>query len=96
MQVGDVVSIKHPMAAGVRAVKRVVGMPGDFVMMDTPGSGSDKMIQVIKAVECRVGLFTKRVGVLIFFLSRSLKVTAGLLGITYLNRETRGYMALYP
>ncbi|KAI9803186.1 MAG: hypothetical protein M1825_001977 [Sarcosagium campestre] len=48
IQVGDIVSFYHPMFPGVGAVKRVVGMPGDFVLRDTPGSASDLMIQVPK------------------------------------------------
>lgn len=49
VQVGDVVDFKHPMFPGFGAIKRVVGMPGDFVMRDTPGLGkgdATKMIQV--------------------------------------------------
>lgn len=46
VQVGDVVSFKHPMFPSVGALKRVVGMPGDFVMRDIPGSGRGMMIQV--------------------------------------------------
>ena len=43
---GDTVSVKHPMFPGVGAIKRVVGMPGDIVGRDTPGTGSRMMIQV--------------------------------------------------
>ena len=46
VKVGDVVTFKHPMFPGTGAAKRVLGMPGDFVLRDTPGSGSDMMIQV--------------------------------------------------
>ena len=46
VKVGDVVTLKHPMFPSVSAAKRVLGMPGDFVLRDTPGSGSDMMIQV--------------------------------------------------
>ncbi|KAI5362514.1 putative peptidase S26A, signal peptidase I, lexA/Signal peptidase-like superfamily [Septoria linicola] len=45
VQIGDLVSFKSPIVAGEQAVKRVVGLPGDFVLMDTPGK-SDTMIQV--------------------------------------------------
>ena len=44
--VGDVVAVKHPMFPGTGAIKRVVGLSGDFVLRDTPGSASDVMIQV--------------------------------------------------
>lgn len=37
--VGDIVSYEHPMRRGYRAVKRIVAMPGDFVLRDTPGRG---------------------------------------------------------
>lgn len=49
VQVGDVVDFKHPMMPGFGAIKRVVGMPGNFVMRDSPGlgkGGATKMIQV--------------------------------------------------
>ena len=46
VKVGDVVTLKHPMFPGVSAAKRVLGMPGDFVLKDTPGSGTGMMIQV--------------------------------------------------
>lgn len=46
IKVGDVISFKHPLSPGERASKRVIAMAGDFVMKDTPGSGSDVMIQV--------------------------------------------------
>ncbi|MCJ1248956.1 hypothetical protein MMC30_006177 [Trapelia coarctata] len=45
ISVGDVVSVKHPWFPETRASKRVLGMPGDFVLRDTPGKGS-AMIQV--------------------------------------------------
>lgn len=45
--VGDIVSFRHPMHRGERAMKRIVGMPGDFVMRDTPGkAGAGWMLQV--------------------------------------------------
>ena len=46
VKVGDLVSVKHPQFPGEGVSKRVLGMPGDFVMRDTPESGSDVMIQV--------------------------------------------------
>lgn len=46
VQVGDIVSFKHPMREDMRASKRVVGMPGDFVLRDTPEKGQGMMIQV--------------------------------------------------
>lgn len=46
VKVGDIVSFKHPMFPAETASKRVLGMPGDYVMIHTPGSGNDTMIQV--------------------------------------------------
>lgn len=46
IKVGDVVSFKHPMFPDTGAIKRVVGMPGDFVARDTPGRGNGVMLQV--------------------------------------------------
>lgn len=46
LSVGDVVSFKHPVFVGEYAVKRILGMPGDFVMVDTPGKGGGRMVQV--------------------------------------------------
>ncbi|KAK4690815.1 hypothetical protein P7C71_g6058, partial [Lecanoromycetidae sp. Uapishka_2] len=43
IKVGDVINFKHPMAEGVEAIKRVLGMPGDFVCT---GERGRKMIQV--------------------------------------------------
>lgn len=44
--VGDVVSFAHPVIVGQSAIKRVIGMPGDFVLRDTPGKGAGVMLQV--------------------------------------------------
>ena len=45
IEVGDMVSFKHPIDEWTSSVKRVVGMPGDFVLRDSPGT-SGVMIQV--------------------------------------------------
>jgi inner membrane protease subunit 1 len=44
--VGDIISFTHPTLPGEGAIKRVIGMPGDFVLRDTPDSGNDIMLQV--------------------------------------------------
>lgn len=44
--VGDVVSFRHPVKSEEAAVKRVIGMPGDFVLENTPGTANARMIQV--------------------------------------------------
>lgn len=50
IEVGDVVSFKHPCVPEAAAVKRVAGMPGDFVMRDVyeggGGKGMGMMLQV--------------------------------------------------
>ncbi|CZT24881.1 related to IMP1 Protease, mitochondrial [Ramularia collo-cygni] len=45
IEVGDLVSFQHPVREGDYAVKRVMGLEGDFVLMNTPGK-SDAMIQI--------------------------------------------------
>jgi inner membrane protease subunit 1 len=37
IKVGDIVSFAHPMIPNARGAKRVIGMPGDFVCVMTPG-----------------------------------------------------------
>ncbi|KXL43301.1 hypothetical protein M433DRAFT_53286, partial [Acidomyces richmondensis BFW] len=51
--VGDVISFRHPVNTGGYAAKRVLGMPGDFVLLDvvTPDNegtaeGNQRMLQV--------------------------------------------------
>lgn len=44
IRVGDMVNIKHPLFPNFGAIKRVVGMPGDFVSRD--GLGGQTMVQV--------------------------------------------------
>lgn len=44
--VGDVVTFGSVREPGERVIKRVIGLEGDCVCMNTPGSGSDAMIQV--------------------------------------------------
>ena len=40
VKVGDLVDFEHPLVPGVRAIKRVLGMPGDFVEVgDWQGGG---------------------------------------------------------
>lgn len=49
INVGDIVEFSHPMEPGAAALKRVVGMPGDFVMTGELGlRGGKRMIQVEK------------------------------------------------
>ena len=39
--VGDMVSVRHPVMPEEGAIKRVLGLPGDFVGRDTPGGVED-------------------------------------------------------
>lgn len=45
--VGDLVNYENPFRLDYGVIKRVVGMPGDFVLRDTPGAeGEGLMVQV--------------------------------------------------
>lgn len=46
VQVGDVVDFHHPTVHGAGVVKRVTGMPGDFVVKDGGEGRGKMMIQV--------------------------------------------------
>lgn len=43
--VGDIVSFDSVVEPGEKVIKRVIGLPGDYVLRDTPGE-NDVMIQV--------------------------------------------------
>ena len=45
LEIGDVVSFRSPIKPGVFAVKRIIGMPGDFVLRGTPDTDG-MMLQV--------------------------------------------------
>lgn len=45
VSIGDIVSFESVVDNGGAIMKRVMGMPGDYVLRDTPGKG-DAMIQV--------------------------------------------------
>jgi len=46
VKVGDIVAFNSVVDPDERVIKRVLGMEGDCVLRDTPGGGSDNMIQV--------------------------------------------------
>jgi len=46
LKVGDVVQFQSVYEPGQIVVKRLIGLQGDYVLRDTPGSGSDQMLQV--------------------------------------------------
>lgn len=62
--VGDVIKFKLPMSAdGGEAIKRVVGMPGDYVLVGSPDRGGEgEMIQVSCLFWAVDGLRTGREG----------------------------------
>lgn len=57
VRVGDLVVYRIPIfaAPGADGVKRVLGMPGDYVLIDSPDGGSGGMIQVSSAFLLLVG-----------------------------------------
>ena len=61
IQVGDVVDFQHPMVQGVGAMKRVMGMPGDFVVKDG-GEGSGKMMIQVRGLRVEDGDLSALVG----------------------------------
>ena len=46
VKIGDLVRVMHPQRPNEGIIKRLIGMPGDFVLRNTPSSGSDAMVQV--------------------------------------------------
>lgn len=46
IQVGDVIGFNSVYEPGETVIKRVLGMPGDYVLRDSPESPSNAMIQV--------------------------------------------------
>lgn len=46
IKVGDLVEFKHPLVLREAAIKRVMGLPGDFVRTDGGLETGEKMIQV--------------------------------------------------
>lgn len=46
VEVGDIVTFDSVVEPGGKVIKRVLGLEGDYVMRDTPGSGSQEMLQV--------------------------------------------------
>ncbi|KAI1375275.1 LexA/Signal peptidase [Hypoxylon crocopeplum] len=48
VRVGDCVVYSIPVEAGEEGIKRVLGLPGDYVLLNSPGVGSGNMIQVPK------------------------------------------------
>ncbi|KAF2817841.1 uncharacterized protein BDZ99DRAFT_457518 [Mytilinidion resinicola] len=49
VKVGDIISFTHPVLPGFGGVKRVVGMPGDFVLAGTPGvDGGDEGVGMVQ------------------------------------------------
>lgn len=53
VQVGDLVKFKVPISEA-DAIKRVAGLPGDYVLVHTPGTNHEQMIQVSECVFVRM------------------------------------------
>lgn len=65
VRVGDLVAYRIPIFAHSRGVKRVIGMPGDYVLLETPGGPNPNasMIQVrLPAVSSSLPLLTRLSG----------------------------------
>lgn len=97
IQVGDLVLFKVPINNG-RAIKRVAGLPGDYVLSHSPESGRDEMIQV--SCCCAFLCWTKAHGVQNWVLieyrsSRFQKGIAGFWVTTYLHRGIPDCMGRY-
>ncbi len=89
--VGDLVAFKIPFNQD-DAIKRVIGLPGDYVMTDTPESGSETMIQV----RMRQTATERLSSWADFFRFRSPLGTVGLWVTTCQIPETRGILARSP
>lgn len=46
IEVGDVVAFDSVAETGERVIKRVIGLEGDYVLRDTPGTTTGQMLQV--------------------------------------------------
>ena len=78
IKLGDLVDFKHPMVLGEGAIKRVMGMPGDFVRADGGIGDGKRMIQVGSSQVIIDALVDEDV--------RCRKVIVGYWGIIYWNR----------
>ena len=106
VQVGDMVVYKIPIFRDVDGMKRVLGMPGDYVLIDSPESGSDNMIQVSLLQQFKAGagfmcsyVIAGRTGMDGCaddggYDNRYRRATAGLWATTCLPRGTRGSLVL--
>lgn len=52
VEVGDIITFDSVVHPAEKVIKRVLGLPGDYVMLDTPGVGSERMVQVCCLVTC--------------------------------------------
>ena len=102
VEVGDVVSFWIPMHPGKGGIKRVIGMPGDFVLTGTPGGGSDEMIQVrlcrwtLLLVCGREKKKKKKRSLANLNIHRCLKDIVGWLEIIWAGREILVSLAPFP
>lgn len=81
--VGDLVTFRSVREPGEKVIKRVIGLEGDYVLMHTPGSGSDTMTQVCEPWGVGGEL-------LVANRDRCPRVIVGSQGITWMHRWIRG------
>ena len=91
IKVGDVVQFDSVYEPGEKVIKRVVGMPGDYVLMNTPGSRNEDMVQVRGAA---VGMLGRRRKLMLC--DRCRKATVGWLETICATRSTQGCGDHYP
>ena len=85
IKVGDVVQFDSVYEPGEKVIKRVVGMPGDYVLMNTPGSRREDMVQVRRGCSLDSESRTK-----LMFCDRCRKDTVGWLETICATHSTRG------
>jgi inner membrane protease subunit 1 len=56
IQVGDIIQFDSVAKPGESVIKRVIGLEGDYVLRDTPGTKSDSMIQVCEVLSMFLNL----------------------------------------
>jgi hypothetical protein len=88
VQVGDVVQFSSVVEPGALVIKRVIGLEGDYVMRDTPGSGSQAMFQVCPFVHWE--------STLVLIAVRSLRAIVGWWVTTLRPRGIPGSLGLCP
>lgn len=58
VQVGDIIQFDSVAEPGESVIKRVLGLEGDYVLRDTPGTTSNEMIQVSETLSTDLMVLT--------------------------------------